>query len=70
MAAAQRRPRPLQWQDTDVGQLPDCGPCLDHLFTPMLAEAIASCAIESSSSAADLTRRFIEHYHVSGHRET
>lgn len=62
-----RRRKPLAWLSTDLGAFPDCGPCADHLLSPMTAEAIASCAIENGSSVGGLTRRYIEHYHTSGH---
>lgn len=64
-----RRPRPLKWLTTDFGSLPDCCSCTDHVLSPLLTEAIASCAIENGSSIPDLTRRYVEHYHASGHKE-
>ncbi len=64
-----RRRKPLAWLDTEHGPLPDCGPCLDHLLSPLLTEAIASCAIENNSSIPDLTRSYVRYYHASGHRE-
>jgi hypothetical protein len=64
------RRRPLAWYLTDAGDTPDCGPCLEHLFTaPHLREAVASVSIEHPMSAAELTRQYIETFHTNNHEE-
>jgi hypothetical protein len=62
-------PRPLRF-DT-YGQ-PQCGECLQYLYSPaaaMLAEAIYSVSIEVPKSPAQLFREYFASYHASDHRE-
>lgn len=64
-----RRPKPLEWLLTDLGAFPDCDRCTEHMLSPLLTEAIASCSLDSGTDVDDLTRRYVEHYHASSHRE-
>jgi hypothetical protein len=67
------KPKPLEWFDAvdygpDIdGRLPACYRCCDLLTTTGFAEAVASVAIESGGTAADLARRTVEAYHQRQH---
>lgn len=56
--------KPLQWYDTEFGPLPGA---VGHIFAPGFAEACESVAIEHPTSAADLARRVLDHYHAQRH---
>jgi hypothetical protein len=48
----------------------ECFDCMTFYYgTPGLVEAIWSTAIESPKSGEQLTREFLESYHLSGHKE-
>ncbi len=57
--------KPLEWLNTEFGQLPDCGECLAWLHKPFMAEAIASVSIETPGGVD--VRRMVDAYHAAKH---
>lgn len=61
--------KPLEWLETEFGDLPDCDECVQLWFSPLFVEAVYSVGIEVGGDAADRARRTIDHYHLSRHKE-
>ncbi len=70
--AIARRRKPLDWHYDQHGALPGCAPCAELYLSPVLAEAVATCALDRSNpddDPTDMARRVVEHYHATGHKE-
>ncbi len=61
--------KPLEWLDTEWGDLPDCDECAQLMFSPLFVEAVHSIGIENGGDAGERARRTIDHYHLSRHKE-